>query len=109
MDLIYERIIKPLGRYLEENEELEWWQWKEMKEDVECCCNNGQISTLHSAMIPFYEMYWGGDFLLYDPKRYKALELVKAVIELDEDYAVWASSKCLISLTELWRALRSKW
>ncbi len=102
MDLIYERIIKPLGRYLEENEELEWWQWKEMKEDVECCCHNGQISTLHSAMIPFYEMYWGGDFLLYDPKRYKALELVKAVIEFDEDYAVWASSKCLISLTELW-------
>jgi hypothetical protein len=27
MDLIYDRIVKPLNKYLDENGELEWWQW----------------------------------------------------------------------------------
>jgi len=35
MEYIYDSIIRPLNDYLYEDRELEWWQWKDMKEDVE--------------------------------------------------------------------------
>jgi hypothetical protein len=53
MEYIYDRIIDPLNDYLYEDRELEWWQWKDMKEDVERCSSTGQMPYLHNAMVPF--------------------------------------------------------
>jgi hypothetical protein len=102
MEYIYDRIIDPLNDYLYEDRELEWWQWKDMKEDVERCSSTGQMPYLHNAMVPLYELYWNGDEQLYNPHKYKALEIVKAAIELDGDFISWASQYNLMTLTEDW-------
>lgn len=102
MEYIYDTIIRPLNDYLYEDRELEWWQWKDMKEDVERCSSTGQMPYLHNAMVPLYELYWNGDEQLYNPHKYKALEIVKAAIELDGDFISWASQYNLMTLTEDW-------
>ena len=102
MEIIYERIINPLSSYIYEDKELEWWQWKDMKEDIEECSATGLMPVLHDAITPFYEMYLNGDEQLYSTPKYRALEIVKTIIELDSGFASWSSQHSLMTLTENW-------
>lgn len=102
MEYVYDRIINPLNCYLNDEKELEWWQWKDMKEDVERYCSTGHMSYIHDAITPLYEMFWNGNEQLYSPHKYKGLEIVKTIIELDNDFISWASQHNLMTLTEDW-------
>ena len=67
MEYIYDRIINPLNIYLNDEKELEWWQWKDMKEDVERYSSTGHMSYIHDAITPLYKMFWNGNEQLYSP------------------------------------------
>ena len=102
MEYIYDRIINPLNIYLNDEKELEWWQWKDMKEDVERYSSTGHMSYIHDAITPLYKMFWNGNEQLYSPHKYKGLEIVKTIIELDDNFISWASQHNLMTLTEDW-------
>ena len=102
MEYIYDRIINPLNSYLNDEKELEWWQWKDMKEDVERYSSIGHMSYIHDAITPLYKMFWNGNEQLYSPHKYKGLEIVKTIIELDDNFISWASQHNLMTLTEDW-------
>lgn len=59
-------------------------------------------STLHTMMLPYYEMYLHGDTRLCKPNMENIRLRMKRVIDDDDQFGRWASEQDLIAAAEGW-------
>ena len=98
MDQRYIHIFAMLQQEIEKPDSIEWFNWKQMKQDVEVMIANGMMGDLHEKMLDFYDAYLWSKMESYDARHF-----IDFVVHKDDYFGGWATGKIdLMKLTEAW-------
>lgn len=94
----YIHIYVMLREEIKRTDSVEWFTFKQMKQDVEVMIANGMMHDVHAEMQDFYEEYLFGAI-----ESYKASDFIDFVAYKDDYFGEWATEKIdLTKLTEAW-------
>lgn len=94
----YQHIFVMLREEINRPDSVEWFTWKQMKEDVDMLIANDKMSYVHENMQDFYIEYLWGII-----KSNKAWHFIDIVAHNDDYFGQWATGKIdLVKLTEVW-------
>ena len=94
----YQHIFVILREGINFPDRVEWFTWKQMKQDVEVMIANGMMDFLHEQMQFFYN-----DYLWRNIESSTAWYFIDFVAHKDNYFGEWATGKIdLMALTEAW-------
>ena len=94
----YQHIFVMLREEIKSTDSVEWFTFKQMRQDVEVMIANGMMSYVHEQMQDFYEEYLWMTF-----ESHKAWSFIDFVAHRDDFFGEWATGKIdLMKLTEAW-------
>lgn len=94
----YQYIFVKLREDIIRPDSIEWYTWKQMREDVEVMIANGMMGDVHKEMQFFYDAYLGGMM-----ESNSAWHFINFVSHKDDYFGEWATGKIdLMKLTETW-------
>lgn len=100
----YKHIFTMLKKEIERPDSVDWFDWRDMKQDVDKILSSGHGEDLHTEMQRFYRCY-----LWRDLESRAAWSFMDYVAERDEYFGRWATDEKIdiIELTERWIELRN--
>ena len=94
----YQHIFVMLREEIKSTDSVEWFTFKQMRQDVEVMNANGMMSYVHEQMQDFYKEYLWKTF-----ESHKAWSFIDFVAHRDDFFGEWATGKIdLMKLTEAW-------
>ena len=94
----YQHIFVMLREEIKSTDSVEWFTFKQMRQDVEVMIANGMMDYLHERMQDFYDEY-----LWRNMELYNAWSFIDFVAHKDNYFGEWATEKIdLWALTEAW-------
>lgn len=94
----YQHIFVMLREEIKNPDSVEWFNWRQMKQDVEVMIANGMMSYVHEQIQSFYEEY-----LWRSIESDNAWHFIDFVTQRDDYFGEWATGKIdLMRLTEVW-------
>lgn len=95
----YLYIFELLREGILDADNVQWYEWRQMKQDVETMLTQGFMQEIHERMTGFYEDYLMGRM----PRRSSAWNFIDYVAKRDDELGSWASERIdLMSLAERW-------
>ena len=92
----YLYIFELLREGILDADNVQWYEWRQMKQDVETMLTQGFMQEIHERMTGFYEDYLMGRM----PRRSSAWNFIDYVAKRDDELGSWASERIdLMSLT----------
>lgn len=99
----YLYIFEMLREEIRKPDSVQWFDWTQMKQDVEAMFAQGLAQDVHERMREFYRCY-----LRKDMESRAAWNFIDSVAQMDDHIGEWAKSRIdLMELTERWIELGS--
>lgn len=95
-------IIKPLKEWSKGNISQNDIEWLRLLNEVRACKEMNIMDELHQQIIPFYEIYFYAEHILYKGGGFQFGNFIKDVVKLDHQFMSWAEPIDLIVITESW-------
>ena len=94
----YQYIFVLLREEIEKPNSVQFFEWTQMKQDVEALIKQGHMENLHKQMQEFYD-----DYLWRRVESVAAWDFIDFVAQRDELFGAWATGRVdLMELVECW-------
>ena len=95
---LYQHIFIMLRKEIKRRDSVDWFTWKNMKQDVDMLIANGMMDYVHENMQDFYNEY-----LWRAIESNNGWHFIDYVAHKDDYFGQWATGKVdLMKLTEMW-------